>query len=267
MSQSNEAVKQRLEAELLRVNKQLEEVNRKLAELVKTEDSDEDNEDLADLKSRKMVFASQQLELAKKLEGLSQQVSAKPAESTAQNPIWKKIVEEYMKLGAPPKREVGEDGSLAFKNRQDAEKFFDTQANDGRPFLVAERKDGKPTDQHMMSVGDGECYKGTPQEIYKQLQEANKKNPNDGSNNQLRLKGMEDLKSVFPKAKLGQDAAATRELVAMADTATPERSIAPAPGSGAQGAGLLSTERASSEASRRREDELSTIPKRGGSGG
>lgn len=108
----------------------------------------------------------------------------KPAQ-TDEN--WKKIVKAYKEEFKQEPRE--EDGVLVFPSKEAAINFFEKQAAQNLEFFVTEvTPEGQPTGFHMYSCGNGQLYKGSLQEIQKQLQDALKQDPqNDKLNNGLKM--------------------------------------------------------------------------------
>jgi hypothetical protein len=87
-----------------------------------------------------------------------------------EDPVWKKIVENYKKEF--PDAKIEEGNCLRFESTTSATNFFTTQAQEGSPFLATWVVDGNIVDDHFFSCGDGTLYKGSFAEIAQQLEAA-----------------------------------------------------------------------------------------------
>lgn len=87
---------------------------------------------------------------------------------------WQKILSAYRDLypDSPIK-----NNCLVFTSQQDAQTFFNDQAQSSRTFFVQEFINDKPSGFHFFSCGNGVLYSGSIDEIHQQLLAAQKDNP------------------------------------------------------------------------------------------
>lgn len=149
---------------------------------------------------KKVAISIEEKKLSLK-EQLAQQLAGQPvplieeecevAMQYPEDPIWKKIVEDYKKKF--PDAEC--DGkTLVFPTRNDAVQFFNNFALNGDPFHATFVVNGVLQDDHLFSCGDGQLYKGTYAAIQQSL-EANLKTQTDPELKAKILSGIEHIKA------------------------------------------------------------------------
>ncbi len=84
--------------------------------------------------------------------------------------VWKDIIDDYEKEDYAKPRD--EHGALVFPGPEEAKKFFSEQAGKNREFLTTLMEDGKLTDFHHFSCGNGQLYSGSFESIKSQLTQA-----------------------------------------------------------------------------------------------
>jgi|GEM_PF-6395721 len=107
---------------------------------------------------------------------------------------WKLIVAAYNKLSNKPGNE-----EVSFANDEDAKKFFDTQAGEGRVFFAQKHFKGEAVDKFVIAYGDGQCRMGSLEEIENILKEDLKKTPGDMDKIQPYLDQIKEIRASSPK--------------------------------------------------------------------
>lgn len=143
-----------------RINSQTDLANKTQAQLQNSQSSpivviptDEDQEDTTQVFDEHLDVETEQYEV-------------KPVISNDKD--WKLIVDAYKK--EYPKNEI-KDNLLTFPSPENAISFFKQQAKDTPPrkFFASEFANGKSTGNHVFSCGSGTLYKGSLDDIQKQL--------------------------------------------------------------------------------------------------
>ena len=109
---------------------------------------------------------------------------------------WKKILANYKKEF--PQEEMPNNHTYRFPSVQAAEDFFTKQAQEGSEFLGTWGKDGKRTDDHLFSCGDGKLYTGSFAKIHQDLQDALKAETSPERKAKI-SKGLERIKNCMPQ--------------------------------------------------------------------